>query len=446
MKEENNIERLFQDAFEGFEVTPPPSVKVAIDQQIGGKRRGLGWLFGVLIVVFLGTAATWVVFHTNNTATTRQLAQTDVSEANGTADKKVSSIQSAAVAPSSSSNATTSGAGSQRIQSEVSHKWGKETFFNNSGTGKTIRPNQKNAKHKKNNRRTQKYSNSSGALSDGNVRGSAPYISEFIASTPKKNVPLDSSELSTVKPLAETTKDSTANTAIGEASKPSKDEKQPPVAYHWLVSINAGPSFGARTGSNGLSVDESKSFQLGGGIYRKVDLGSLTYAGVDLGYGKRTESYTTSIQVFDSIHYGIDSIPIYDSIVQDSVIGQNYFTTMDSIFSTKSGTGGSLVSSLSIGLSAQFNVSLKNNWGLSVTPAFNYALNTFKFEDATLGTVKVNSLQIKASLELYYDWRRLRFSAGINGRYEWIGTSSNPYLQDRKRWGITPMVGVGLKF
>ena len=60
MKEENNIDRLFQDAFAGFEVTPPDSVKATIDQQIGSKRKGGYWLFGSLAVILLLTTISWL--------------------------------------------------------------------------------------------------------------------------------------------------------------------------------------------------------------------------------------------------------------------------------------------------------------------------------------------------------------------------------------------------
>ncbi|MGV3609717.1 MAG: hypothetical protein ACO1N0_02135 [Fluviicola sp.] len=53
MKQENNIEKLFQGAFDNFEVTPPVSVKMEIDKQLGKKKIKPRWIFWWSISIIL---------------------------------------------------------------------------------------------------------------------------------------------------------------------------------------------------------------------------------------------------------------------------------------------------------------------------------------------------------------------------------------------------------
>lgn len=64
MKEQNELEQLFSSAFDGFEATPPHSVKAAIDESLfAGKtpvhaKRGFIWLFPLIGFFFIGSFIT----------------------------------------------------------------------------------------------------------------------------------------------------------------------------------------------------------------------------------------------------------------------------------------------------------------------------------------------------------------------------------------------------
>jgi hypothetical protein len=74
MKEQNELEQLFSSAFDGFEVTPPSHVKVAIDESLFASKtpvhtkRGFIWLFPLIGFFFIGSFIT-LSFNTRNHST-----------------------------------------------------------------------------------------------------------------------------------------------------------------------------------------------------------------------------------------------------------------------------------------------------------------------------------------------------------------------------------------
>ncbi len=82
MKEQDEIKDLFKDSFDGFEVTPPASVKINIDQKISQiqSKGKLKWFFfagiSVLILVFMG----FLFNRDKSNASTTHLATNGISE------------------------------------------------------------------------------------------------------------------------------------------------------------------------------------------------------------------------------------------------------------------------------------------------------------------------------------------------------------------------------
>jgi hypothetical protein len=71
MIEDDNIEKLFQGAFENFEVTPPASVKIGVDKELENpkrKRRFIFWISMCLILVLSGFV-TAMIYSTTSTST-----------------------------------------------------------------------------------------------------------------------------------------------------------------------------------------------------------------------------------------------------------------------------------------------------------------------------------------------------------------------------------------
>lgn len=82
MKEQDEIKDLFKDSFDGFEVTPPQSVKINIDQKIGQmqSRRKLKWFFYAGISALVLVITVLVFNQSKNKVTTKSLASNGISQ------------------------------------------------------------------------------------------------------------------------------------------------------------------------------------------------------------------------------------------------------------------------------------------------------------------------------------------------------------------------------
>lgn len=82
MKEQDEIKDLFKDSFDGFEVTPPASVKINIDQKIGQiqSRRKLKWLFYAGISALVLVLTVLLFNQSKNKVATTNLASNGISE------------------------------------------------------------------------------------------------------------------------------------------------------------------------------------------------------------------------------------------------------------------------------------------------------------------------------------------------------------------------------
>jgi hypothetical protein len=211
-----------------------------------------------------------------------------------------------------------------------------------------------------------------------------------------------------------------------------------------MVTLSGGPAFGSRAASEGLSIKEKTGYQFGLGVTRSFNTSLPLAVGLDFEYGSRKENYVQQIGT-DSTYYFLDSIPVYDSLVLDSIVSYQVFQNSDSATFYTYLNGGAVVNRYAFGLSFPITVFQSNQFGVIVTPGFRYNLNSFVMNDGS-PTIKLASYQYKLGLDLYYDWRRFRFSAGLDSRYEQLGKNSNLFTQDRSRWMFVPNVGVGFKF
>lgn len=496
MKEENNIERLFQDTFEGFEVTPPPAVKSAIDKGIAAKRGGMGWLLGALLVLIIGSLFAWKFLSTTDDTKTqqRQIAQTE-QEDNSSAEETVSQTSSAAVVSTNTSTdaskrsnqngentRTTNSSETPKVQgnqSVTTNDLGNKkqpkslgatpsTSINNSQKSISKKnTNQNSAASKKKNNSTSK-KNDSGKSSFTAKKGGGTLAKNGDAITPSNQLvesnsekkddnksSLSNTDLSSSKTssptidstkTAETPKKDTTTTASTAnqqtvATSTNKRDDDKSNDHKWMVTLSGGPAFGSRAASEGLSIKEKTGYQFGLGVTRSFNTSLPLAVGLDFEYGSRKETYSKS--EFDSLHYFLDSIPIYDSTILDSIVG--YQTSLDSVEFYSDRITNSIVNRYAFGLSVPITVFESNQFGFIVTPGFRYNMNSFVMNDGS-PTIKLASYQYKLGLDLYYDWRRFRFSAGLDSRYEQLGKNSNLFTQDRSRWMFVPNVGVGFKF
>lgn len=514
MKEENNIERLFQDTFEGFEMTPPPAVKSAIDKGIATKRGGMGWFLGALIVLIIGSLFAWKFLSTtNNTSNHPQLAQTE-QEDNGTAEDNVSEASSAAVASVKSTDLSSKNAQNESllVKETPSVRGKNENNQSTQKNGEVVLPSSKeeqnntnqNAKketNKQTNLRT-KQEQTKTALkpvkSNTNpkrkqakalknrvvspvqvnenketIRSSKvtnPYngnnglTKNEIFSPTSSSVNSSSSSTTNDNGIQKTTSDTatslannnatidTANAANSNSSVVNNEQpnnnkpadKNSNNSYNWMIALNGGPTFGSRAASEGLSIKEKTGYQFGIGVTRSFNTSLPLAVGLDFEYGSRKENYIQQIGT-DSTYYFLDSIPIYDSVFTDSIVGFQVFQNSDSTTFYSYINSGATVNRYAFGLSIPITVFTSNQFGVIVTPGFRYSLNTFVFNDGS-PSLKLASYHYKIGLDLYYDWKRFRFSAGLDSRFEQLSKNTNQFTQDRSRWMFVPNVGVGFKF
>jgi len=82
MKEKDEIKDLFKGSFDSFEVTPPASVKINVDQKISQiqLKRKLKWYLFAGISIFLLALTVLLFSQGENKATNANLASKEISE------------------------------------------------------------------------------------------------------------------------------------------------------------------------------------------------------------------------------------------------------------------------------------------------------------------------------------------------------------------------------
>ena len=489
MKEENNIDRLFQDAFAGFEVTPPDSVKATIDQQIGSKRKGGYWLFGSLAVILLLTTISWWFWPNaaQSTKATSPVIANEQVEGSGTeasTQKELSSAPSALKDQEHQSAKTSKPVGSFMDPERNVQPKNTETESGVTFSSERLAPMNKKQKNKTYNikpakakKQTTTYPNDpiaeiinakSGTtkvntLGDNSTQGSQQ--SKGTTQKPSDRIPvkpLDSLDA----PLAANIGSSTApvktnpagnpadssNSSVASNPAPNKTATIPvPAASsnnqspRWNIYALGGPAYGMRGSSSSVEVYNKWGYgiEVGGG--RQLFSDKQIFAGVDFDYGKSGEQYGEKITVIDSVHV-TDTILIYDPQFPDSVIGTQiidttYFNPVEQqVITTAS------IQRFGFGINGQFPLYSGANWGVLSQMGLRYGQVRYTLDDSLASEYKLNSMQVRLGFFAYYDYRRFRFMAGLNSRFEYHLSAPNAYFDKRSRILLAPQVGVAFKF
>jgi hypothetical protein len=505
MTEDNNINKLFRDVFENLEVTPPVSVKMEIDKQLGPKRkfRFIFWWLPVLLLLLGGIAFAVIrkgsneseikqvpaVSQLNPTSVEQDHSSSDHSGVSSTESVSESGLNDGKQAAESKQSVQTSGTGSALREAKLA-PGGTSQQRLTLKKGNTVRSNQKesvseekgrisnsgkitkNAKSGQSAKGTKKAVHSVSKSGSGskrindasvdskqkldskqtNLSGSPQNAEQTDAeSTEKENtvLPKDKSvknELSNPSQKADssaTAKTDSLAKSIDETSKvkPPKDE---PKAKKWMVELYGGPRFGVKTSKTDFVLKEATSYQIGLGFSRNLELGPLKYITLDGEYGSGKESYKQNITTNTVYFVGIDSIPYFDTITDTVPAGYTYYNNYDTTTSTIENTRNSSIARFAFGLKAQFNFDLGSGFGLAVVPGYYYSLNKFKFSDS--GSVSASSSQILLGLGVYYDWNRFRFRIGLDTRYEIIRRNDNMLMDRRRSMLFNPQFGIAIKF
>lgn len=504
MTEDNNINKLFRDVFENLEVTPPVSVKMEIDKQLGPKRK-FRFIFWWLPVVFLllGGIAFAVIRNSSSESETNQSRV--VSQFNNTSVGQGSSSLDHTSENSPASNVSKSDWNEKHIENNKKNEKQDgsseelSVIVDQRGTkqqltlrkGNTVRSNQKesvseenggtsksgkikkNAKSGQSTKGTKRAVNSmsksgAGSKRTNNVSGDskqqldpgqtnlsgspqntepagAKSTQKEDAKSPKdksvKNEPSDSLQKADTSTTA--AKTDSLSKPLDETSKvkPTKDESK---AKKWMLELYGGPRFGAKTSKTDFVLKDAASYQIGLGFSRNLELGPLKYLTLDGEYGSGKESYKQNITTNTVYFVGIDSIPYFDTITDTVPAGYTYYNNYDTTTSTIENTQNSTITRFAFGLKAQFNFDLGAGFGLAVVPGYYYSVNKFKFSDS--GSVSTSSSQILLGLGVYYDWNRFRFRVGLDTRYELMRKNNNLFIDRRKSLLFLPQFGIAFKF
>lgn len=503
MTEDNNINKLFRDVFENLEVTPPVSVKMEIDKELGPKRRFrfIFWWFPILLLLLGGIAFAVIRSGSNESEMNQVPAVSGLNSGSVKPDPPSSEHSGVSLSETVSGSGQNDGeqtAGSKqsvqkagktdmRLREEnpapeetkqqrfIAEKKGKAQSVRKASFSKGKIGSSKSGKEYFAAKRK-----TSGKFKKGTKVGLAGSASSKTGSE-KINSILEDSKQTNLSGLPETkepadTKSKEKENTGSVKDKPVKNEPEnsvqktdslaaaktdslvrssedpskvkPPKddskAKKWMVELYGGPRFGAKTSKTDFILKEATSYQIGLGFSRNVELGPLKYITLDGEYGSGKESYKQDI-VTNSVYFvGIDSIPYFDTITDTVPAGYTYYNNYDTTTSTIENTRNSNITRFAFGLKAQFNFNLGSGFGLAVVPGYYYSMNKFKFSDS--GSVSASSSQILLGLGVYYDWNRFRFRIGLDTRYELMRRNDNMLLDRRRSMLFNPQFGIAIKF
>ncbi len=503
MTEENNIEKLFQDAFENFEVTPPVSVKMEIDKELGPKRRYrfIFWWLPVLILLLTGAAFAVINYNSNSSAAKQVVAASDSNsepvDSNEPSIKTDSEIRESVTNPEkksidpeelvdtkeSKSNSDEKNRSSQtgKKQQSVKLKTGSTNSISqneNETTKPLVSAKSKKFLQRKTTIQTKKKtpkkfnkgiggtlvavsSNDykekgvSGMLDGGSKQNpdsektdaaDAKEKGGSVETNPVEKDPQGKEKIDSVQKADSLV---TAANSVDSVWKPDNPGRvKPPEdnskARNWMVEIYGGPRFGTKTSKSDFTLKESNAYQIGLGFSRRLNLGPMKYVTLDGEYGSGKESYRSETTTASFIFTGIDSVPVLDSTMTDT-LGYTYQNLYDTINTITENNSTSMVTRFAFGLRTQFNFDLGGGFGLAVMPGYYYSMSKFKFSDSS-NTSKSTSSQILLGLSAYYDWNRFRFRIGLDTRYELMGKNQNVFIDRRKSFLFSPQFGIAFKF
>lgn len=502
MKERNDIDQLFRENFEDFSMTPPASLKTNIDKQIvkSDSKKIWIWLSALVLLFSIGGIAYYVssskvdsskptvTANANNNQSSNKINPTtneiSPNSTNQSIDKNPRSSKSNEHAPEQnptikSAHTTVSikhGYAKSPVSIQTEKSKTTQKLLAEQVETKTVRKSKSvdstNAKKsnmvpkstEKNKPSTSTMTSSNAIKTESNpVNLKEPLNLETGTSTntktaagsisgakttPKDSLVSNKSENKDSLNTEIAKQDSTQGLISSNTNPPLDKESGNKASNKWLILFQGGLSFAPKynyeSGSNErINTSTKPGYGIDLAFSRNINWGKMKYVGINMGYGSYTN--TNDYNFVNQTTYTItDSIPIYDTA--NVIIGYNYFT-VDSTVSNPASANFSTTNTLfAFGLQTQFDFNLSENIGISITPAFRYALNSFKNSDNAFAAYKTHRLQFQLGLDLYYDWKKWRFMLGMNSRYLMNIKAPSFSYQERNRIQLIPQLGIGFKF
>lgn len=456
MSERNDIDELFRSSFEGFEVSPPASVKEAVDNAIDGrrKRRLPFWIW--LPVLLVSISGFLLLSQQEGQQLPVSSKSDDHSLTNGKTMPGVNRAQDLRQLPQPeaiSSDETQLSVPAAAMEPETVVKADRPKPFSN--RKKTTKPYASSPFNGKNLHST------TGSIGEDNLLAMADSGSSSVhdsASVPANETKSNAADSFSTTPADSTVTDPSseqkADSVKPQAADVTEDEK-PDELKKWELSLYGGPSLGLNTG-NHLEVAEKGSLLLSLEINRYFGNFGV-HSG--LGYGQRKDELEMEHETTDVTFLGYDSIAIYDPDNPDSIIGYDTIGVYESVTKLEYERSNYAVSSFSIPI----GVSWRHRFGTSPFGLRASGQVNFNFQQAkqlswsgvegsdTSGAqptmMNINRVGVSTNLRVHltYEWQRLTFSAGLAGGMDFRPTVI-PEGYTRKRYYLTPQLGLHFAF
>lgn len=491
MKDLKNIEDLFKESFNEFEITPPDSVKASVDKAIQSRKKGMWWL--PVLALLLATAPfAYYWMSEKNTNDNEKASQKELSfispssiDSNSTIETysdsksnvnktKLDAASKTSKSKTKLTNKNTEGKSIGKVSTQPNNKslTVKEKKQTNASKEKNIRkttvktprnstkkhPLKKTTKNKKYKGQNLKYPVVEPNLTLDPVDDEHnPISDQSVNAEPEKVVPSSSS----IKDSAELAKaavkkdsistqktDSTSlvsNDSVANSNQKSTKDKS--TENNWLVSTYFGPQFDKMNvlDKDSTAIKMNTGFRFSAEINRNLFSGFGVSTG--FGYFNSGEDYTRYSYQFDSTFLYIDSLPILDQ--NDSVIGYNYFNVYDIDTTQNSSQSSYKLSSIAIPLYLTKQFELTDKWGVFVQAGMVYRITKITGDPSNplpdLPTINKNSVMISGRVHASYKWNNWMFSLGMNTGFYVKPPLEYPGVKTSRSY-FTPEFGVHFSF
>lgn len=478
MRETDDIERLFRTSFDGFEVTPPVSVKTAIDKELKSQKRRLVWWLSALVIV-LATIGSSFLFKGVSNEKQRNgkiiLAKNTVQQPdpNGRKNEKQeqnrknqiknqNSIQNpesnTKVSASTHQSLNAKKSTTENGQNNAAHTSHLKTYSGNTVSSHPSSASNGKVKAKKSSKSKKQVGNpDTKNANEGQNDNHASTLSSVKDAI--KDIATENKNPQTIAPVdsvATTQVDSSAvhdSTSTAANTPPSPDNGKPGnenTDKKWLASYYFGPQFDLwKVKEPDSELRLNPSFRTSVEISRKLKSNFAVSAG--MGYNQFKESYKTSyVSGIDTVFAGIDSIPIYDQQFPDSIIGYDTVAVYNynPIVNQSTFTNSTTVFYVPLFISKTFDLSEKWVIMTDLGATFNFYKTRQSVPDPNSPVKSYNAFGINAALRLY---------GGYKFGSNWMATAGFTYSiylktpvvyngSTTQRMFVSPQLGIHYSF
>lgn len=449
MKEFNEIDELFGNAFGDFEVTPPDDVKVAIDKQISfGKKPKGYWYFGLRLL-------TLIAFLAINFAAKVELKDSNSSEnlkANVLVDSDTNSNSAKGEERSNEerlgsdiqeNDSIIVGEGENRNEISVKSKGKNDKIkttvnskpnFQHISRNKEIVPKAKKKKNRIAGNKIKNWNKDEEDLFNPQYNSDVRNNDDGNQTISETTISVNSNDEKTdIKPeeinnsdVAVNLTDSANSTELVDSLKNGSDEpdnglptQQNKINMGNWIQLSAGPGFGmngSKVNSSGLEIATRNpiidaSLEYNFGFNERLGLST------GIGFNQFDEVLVQSISILDSTFLGMvaDSVWNPNTMEYDSISVASY-----EFFNSVETTGNSFrFTSIEIPVFATWMINKESRYDLSVSAGVKFSYNSFKAMDGDQlkDMVSLNTFGVKFMVRPQFIYHLGKFGLGAYMRY-----------------------------